>query len=106
LSVGCGVGLREAEVPTPALLIVDLRFSIARASLDFQSKVASRNRRKYWPGIFFSVSASLGHDHHQMKMIVHQAIGMHLSPRFETRLTERAQKLLPLGIMVKNRFAL
>jgi hypothetical protein len=41
-------------------LIVDLRFSIARPSLDFQSKVASRNRRKYWPGIFFSISALLG----------------------------------------------
>jgi hypothetical protein len=56
------MGLREAELPTPALLIVDFQFSIARPSLDFQSKVASRNRRKYWPGIFFSVSASLGRD--------------------------------------------
>jgi hypothetical protein len=73
LSVGCGIGLREAEVPTPALLIVDLRFSIARPSLDFQSKVPSRNRRKYWPGIFFNVSASLGRDavdpHHREKSL-------------------------------------
>jgi hypothetical protein len=35
---------------------------MACPSLDFQSKVASRNRRKYWPGIFFSVSGSLGRD--------------------------------------------
>jgi hypothetical protein len=62
LSVGCGIGLREAEVPTPALLIVDLWFSVARPSLNSQSKVTSRNRRKYSPGIFFSVSASLGRD--------------------------------------------
>ena len=55
-------GLREAELPTPALLIVDFQFSIACPSLDFQSKVASRNRRKYWLGIFFSVSASLERD--------------------------------------------
>ncbi len=45
MSVGCGIGLREAEVPTPALLIVDLRFSVARPSLYSQSKVACRNRR-------------------------------------------------------------
>jgi hypothetical protein len=57
VSVDCGIGLPGAELPTPALLIVDFGFSIARLSLDFQSKVASRKRRKYWPGIFFSVSA-------------------------------------------------
>jgi hypothetical protein len=57
VSAGCGIGLREAEVPNPALLLVDLRFSIARPSLDFQAKAASRKRRKYWPEIFFSVSA-------------------------------------------------
>jgi hypothetical protein len=43
-------------------LIVDFQFSIARPSLDLQSKVASRNRRKFWPGISLSVSASLGRD--------------------------------------------
>jgi hypothetical protein len=58
LSVGGGIDFQEVELPTPALLIVDLRFSIARLSLDFQSKATSRNRRKYWSGIFFSVSAS------------------------------------------------
>jgi hypothetical protein len=62
LSVGCGIGLREAELPTPAFLIVDLQSSVARPSLNFQSKVASRNRRKYWPGIFFSASVSLRSD--------------------------------------------
>ena len=41
----------------------------------------------------------------QMKMIVHQAIGMHLPPRLETGLTKRTQKLLSIRIIVKNRFA-
>jgi len=45
LSVRCGIGLREAEVRTPALLIVDLWFSVARPSPNSQSKVTSRNRR-------------------------------------------------------------
>jgi len=49
-------------------LIVDFHFSIACPSLDFQSKVASRNRRKYWPGIFFSVSASLERDPVQIEL--------------------------------------
>jgi hypothetical protein len=40
-----------------------------------------------------------------MKMIVHQAIGMHLPPRLETDLTERTQKLLAIRIIVKNRLA-
>jgi hypothetical protein len=40
-----------------------------------------------------------------MKMIVHQAIGMHLPPRLETGLTKRTQKLLSIRIIVKNRFA-
>jgi hypothetical protein len=38
LSVGCGIGLQEAELSTPELLIVDLRFSIARPSLIFNRK--------------------------------------------------------------------
>jgi len=62
VSVGCGAGRQEAELPTPALLLVAFQFSIACPSLDLQSKVASRNRQKYWPGILFSVSASLGRD--------------------------------------------
>jgi len=43
-------------------LIVDLGFSIARPSLDFQPKVANRKRQKYRPGIFVNVAASLGRD--------------------------------------------
>jgi hypothetical protein len=76
LSVGCGIGLREAELPTPALLIVDLRFSIARPSLDFQSKVAGRNCGKYWPGIFFSISALLGNFHAHQQALDWLAFGL------------------------------
>jgi hypothetical protein len=71
VSVGCEIGLREAELPTPAFLILDLRFSIARPSLDFQSKVASRNRRKYWPGIFvqrFSVARSVSQNRSKLRV--------------------------------------
>ncbi len=50
MSVGCGIGLREAELPTPALLLVDFQFSIARPSLDLQSKVASRKSPKILAG--------------------------------------------------------
>jgi hypothetical protein len=47
LFVGCGIGLREADVPTPAFLIVAFGFSIARPSLNFSIE----NRRSKSPKI-------------------------------------------------------
>ena len=44
LSVGCGIVLREEEIHTRALLIVDFLFAIANPFCDLQSRIDSRNR--------------------------------------------------------------
>ncbi len=41
----------------------------------------------------------------QMKMIAHQAIGMHLPSSLETSLTQGPHKLHPIRVLVENRFA-
>jgi hypothetical protein len=62
LSVACWIGLREAELPTLALLIVDFQFSMACPSLEFSIESRQSKAPKIWPGILFSVSALLGRD--------------------------------------------
>jgi hypothetical protein len=44
----------------------------------------------------------LGRFHHQMKVISHQAIGMHLETRLLTGLGQRLEDVLPIDVIPEN----
>src|SRR5262245_12897318 len=41
---------------------------------------------------------------HQMKMVGHQIIRMHLPSRFEARFAERVEEALAIGLVLEDRF--
>src|SRR5580765_3855482 len=46
-----------------------------------------------------------GVSHNQMKMIIHQAIGMNLPPSSPAGLSQQLKEELPIGVMSKDCFA-
>ena len=44
----------------------------------------------------------LGRFHHQMKVVAHQAIGMHLESCLLTGLGQRLEKVLPIDVITKD----
>jgi len=47
---------------------------------------------------------ALGHLHHQMKVILHETIGLHLPISFRARLRQRGDKQLPIPVIVEDGF--